>query len=51
MEERARLIGARFEIQSAPQKGTRVEVSVQLPQDKSLESMDELELPPMVAQT
>lgn len=29
MEERARLVGARFQIQSAPQKGTRIDVWVQ----------------------
>jgi len=41
MEERARLIGARFEVDSKPQKGTRIEVWKQLQKQASSEPAEQ----------
>ena len=44
MEERARSIGARFELRSEPQRGTRIEVLVQLPRLRMIPTADASEV-------
>lgn len=49
MEERARLIGARFQIRSEPQKGTHIDVWARLPQQKGAEPANHAAVPSTVS--